>query len=94
MQYVRFTYMTPYASCNDTEAIAFERPRTEDELQDIANDNAADHAAGYEYLATSDFDMGSEEYDEAIVEFWESVEGYYDIITEQEWLEEEGTIYK
>lgn len=93
MQYVKIVGAVPYAGCDEIKYIAFRTPRTEEELQEWADEVAQSNGEGYEYLATGwDNDLDGEEYEDAVDYYWQNVSGYYEIITKEEWEDNEGTI--
>lgn len=93
MQYVKFHYTNPFAGCDADEYIAFNNPMTESELNDWAEEGAQLNGENYEYLANGwDADPTNEDYESNLEFYWEDVSGYFEIITKEEWEENNGTI--
>lgn len=93
MQYVKFHYSVPFAGCDTNEYIAFRTPRTEEELMEWAEEGAQSNAEGYEWMATGwEADPEDPDYEEAVESYWEDVSGYYELISKEEWEDNEGTI--
>lgn len=91
MQYVKFHYSVPYAGCDYEEYVAFQTSKTEKELQERADEGAQLNGESYEYIAETR-DDDSDEDDYILDWYWQDVYGYFEIVTKEEWEENEGTV--
>lgn len=96
-QYVRFIYDTPYAGTREEEYVLFLNTQSERQLRFWATTGAEDNATMCEYVVEEEIDwedMDEDEINSLYSSYYEGIYGEYEIITKEEWKENDGYIKK
>jgi hypothetical protein len=97
-QYVHFYLTTPYCGFDEDKYICFKQEQTKEHLNEYLDELVQDHTESLMYLATEDIDSDDyetlEDYDDAIEQAQEFFRSdcwcNFDIITKEEWQNNEG----